>query len=167
MSVNDRSVVLDRQAEERVSLRTLYERRWRFWRRLWLMIVGTITIVVLALAQRDTQRIRWHEREMARIAEALRGAIEEKGAAPEVLSLARSDSEVATRYLFNVNYRQHAERRGRSAVCAMRGSIPLFLRPSGRYLILFDGHRFTVEWMSEARFAEQSEALGLGRPVRP
>ncbi len=164
MSANEHLTTLDRQAEQRVSLRTLYERRWRFWRRLWLMIAGTITIVVLALAQRDTQRLRYHAGEMERLAEALRGAMAQKGTAPEILSLARSDSEIATRYLFNVNYRQHAERRGRSAVCAMRGPVPLFLRPSRRYLILFDGREFTVEWMSEARFAEQSEALGLGRP---
>jgi hypothetical protein len=164
MSASEHSTALDHEAAQKVSLRTLLERRRRIWRRLLLMIVVTVTIIVLALVQRDTQRIRYHAGEMERIAEALRGAMEQKGAAPEVLSLARSDSEVATRYLFNVNYRQHAERRGRSAVCAMREPVPLLLRPNRRYVILFDGRQFSVRWMTEAEFATQSEPLGLGRP---
>lgn len=167
MSANEHSTALDRGAAQKVSLRTLHERRWRIWRRLLLMIVVTITIVVLALAQRDIQRIRWHEREMERIADALRGAMAQRGAAPEVLGLARDESGAAGLYQFNVNYRQHAERRGRSAVCVMRKPVPLFLRPNRRYLILFDGREFTVGWLTEPRFAEQSEPLGLGRPDQP
>lgn len=158
------SAAAEGEAAQKVSLRTLLERRRRIWRRLLLMIVVTVTIIVLALAQRDTQRIRYHAEEMARIAEALRGSLEQTGVAPEVLSLARRDSEIARKYRFNVNYRQHAERRGRSAVCAMTEPVRLFLRQSRRYLILFDGREFSVRWMTEEQFLEQSEPLGLGRP---
>lgn len=159
-TVDQRASGTTHQAAERANLRVMHERARRIWVRLSLVIVVTVAIIVLALAQRDNQTIRRQSRIAQQIAAEMREAYEQRRALSDLTLLAQQPA-LAEDYYFNPSYSIQAERRGRAGVCAPRRQVRLFLREDGRHVVLFDGTTFTVAWMSEAQFAERSAELGL------
>jgi hypothetical protein len=152
-------------AGQRVALRVMVTRRRRFWRRAVLIVLVTAAILLLALAQRDGQTVQRQRGLAQQVAEALRDRAAESPLPPNVLQVARVEDvpELET-YAFNPVYSAHAELRGRSGVCAS-GPVVLFLRTDGRFLVTYDGRAFAVEWMEEAQFRREADALGLGHAL--
>ena len=146
---------------QRVALRVMETRRRRLWRRAVLIVLVTAAILVLALAQRDGQTVQRQGALAQQVAQRLSELAAESPLPPSVGQVSRTDEvpELVT-FAFNAMYAAQAERRGRSGVCAS-GPVVLFLRTDGRFVVTFDGRSFAVEWMEEAQFRREADALGL------
>lgn len=150
-------------ASQRAGVRVMVERRRRIWRRLGLILVVTAVIVVLAQAQRDSDLLRRQgdhaKRGVAGALQEIRASI---GKPPDVLRFAQRPDDRLSQYYFNPLYAEHAREDRPAGVACLRAPLSLFLRPAGRYVVLYDGATFRVEWMTESDFQQRADGLGLG-----
>ncbi|HMQ16676.1 MAG TPA: hypothetical protein PKC49_11950 [Phycisphaerae bacterium] len=151
---------------ERVWLRTYRQRSRRIWRQLVLVAVVTVVIVVLSLAQRDLQAQRWERRDLDRLAASLRGRLETEGGPADLLALMRLDDPLWNRYQLNDGYARQGWRGSEIGVGCSRSVVALFLQEDGRFVLLFDGAAYRVEWLTERDFRGRAAALGLELALR-
>lgn len=144
-------------------LRTYLRRRRRFWRSVALFAFLTTVIVVLALANRDTQKYGAVLRQADRIAEALQANAAQRRALPLRLpDLGQSSASISRVYHFNLYYAGQAKWRNPVGVCCYKKPVSFFVLHEGRPVVLYDGHKFHAEWRSEKEFQAEAESLGFG-----
>jgi len=146
---------------ERVRLRTYRQRSRQIWRQLALVVVVTIVIVLLALIQRDAQARRFERRELDRIAQVLQEARGKQAAAVDLFTILRLDDPLWQRYYFNESYSRQAWGGREIGVGCSRSAVGLLLGNDGRFVILYDGGQYRVEWLSEVQFRRNAKGLGL------
>ncbi|MBW7907148.1 MAG: hypothetical protein LC135_10300 [Phycisphaerae bacterium] len=151
---------------ERVWLRTYRQRSRRIWRQLVLVAVVTVVIVILSLAQRDLQAQRWERRELDRLAESLQSRLATEGGAVDLVALMRLDDPLWNRYQFNDGYARQGWRGSEIGVGCSRSVVALFLKEDGRFVLLFDGAAYRVEWLTEREFRRRAASLGLELALR-
>lgn len=146
----------------KVQLRTFLSRRGRLIRQVSLYLVITMAMLLAAIANRDSQAIRNSAARAQRIADALQREFDELHAPPLHLpSLGPSSGVLPTRYLFNFAYPRMQSVRGVVGVTCPREPTRLFVRADGRHVVLFDGTRYSVQWVRQDEFAASAARWGL------
>lgn len=153
------------EAAQRAALRTMQERRARIWRRLALVAIVSAIIVALLVAQRDNQTRRHYREQLEGLQHVFEEGRARSGSPPAALGVVERDNPAWDLCYFNPTYVDRAARRGRSGVAAMRAPVNLIFNPDGRFLLMFDGKDYHVEWIDEAQFRAVAASLGLGLAV--
>ncbi len=148
-------------------------------RRVWLNIGGFVLVtglmVVLSMLQRDQQSIVSCRE---RLVFATRELQKRLGRGQtELVDLPLPDSkgdsaqpqseeafENRAHYFYNSDWWREQPKRKVVGVCCCAAVHDLFLRPDGRHVIVFDGTKYELRWMTEAEFARQGPELGLDVP---
>lgn len=150
---------------DRMQRRTSLSRRWRLIRQMLIYLAVTLAMLAAAIANRDTQAVRNAEQRAQRIAAAMQDEFTQMNMPPLHLPALEPSSGVApSNYYFNFAYPRAQRLGGAVGVTCAREPLHLFLRPNGRYVVLFDGSRYTVEWFEQERFAELAPQWGMGAP---
>jgi hypothetical protein len=154
-------------ASERVTMRTLGERRRRVLRSVLFVVVVMLVMLVLTLANRDQQSIDACKKRMEYAVATLRDHHGEFLRDPQKFPLpliARHFGDAWRDHVLD-NWRfseQAAFAREVGVCCCERPHSPLFLAP-GRHVIIYhvDTQQYELKWMTEREFAKRAEALGL------
>ena len=85
--------------------------------------------------------------------------------------------EARQHYFYNSQYAAAHSGPRIVGVCCCKNTHHLFLQSSGRHVIVFDGEKYEVRWITEAELRkqatlwgftpEQIAALGLDKPKQP
>lgn len=154
--------------DRRARLRIFIQRRRRFWRSVALFILMTTAIVLLALANRDTQKWRAVCKQAEMVAEALQDAAEEHNSLPLRLpDITTPYGAIHGKYYFNMYYASQAKWVKPVGVCCYKTPVRFYVRGDGRPVVLYDGEEFRAEWRTEDEFGAEAEALGLGALLDP
>lgn len=148
---------------QRVQERVARERRQRFVRHMVFFVIVTAAMVFAIVAQRDARTVRQFQDDASEIARQLQQQLERSGEAPA--GLATTDPRlrrVLAAYRFNPGYAVRARADRPAAVYVLGRPIDLFLRPSGRPVVLFDGKRFIARWFDEDELRARADELGIG-----
>lgn len=148
--------------EARVRERTMGTRRARMLRGMAWMVGLSVLAVLVTMYNRDVQALARDEKRMAFWRDHLAGLHERGGAAPLDLPLPPGDRQ-GTRDAFQYNYFyvRDAANHGRGAVAYRKEFLELFLRRSGRHVLVFDGDHFQIEWLRGELDSPQAEAMGI------
>lgn len=153
---------------EAVRTRTFYHRRNRIVLNI-LLIVGICSAMVyVSMLQRDSQKLKNLRTSVDRVVAAL---VESHQTAHAPLAFlpgpnGQSVSDVSGAYFYNIRYISMHQRRGSPVgVFCSREPATLFLQEDGRYIVLYNGEGFSVQWMPEPEFDQQARGLGLGGAV--
>ena len=151
------------ETEARIRARTLRQRRRRVARNVFTFAVISAALVFLALLQRDIQAQRQMYADAELAARALQMELERSGR-PPIHFPTQVDKKygLSDRYVFNLFYQRLLRRHSPVAVCCLLKPVHLFLNADGRYVVLFDGKRFGVRWMTEAQLRASPDELGCG-----
>lgn len=149
-------------AVARVARRTLSQRRRRVWRELLLLGVGTVIMVIVAMANRDYQAVENARTRMERVAAYLQKLHNNKRPFPlEIPMLKGDDAEARELYLYNSLFTDSLLRRREVAVCYRIRPMRLFLRTDGNFVLVFDGKNFRVEWLTVDEAHEKADDYGM------
>lgn len=155
-----------RDLSQQVYRRLRRERNHRFLRGILMVILVSVGMIVLAISNRDTQAVKTSANIARALADALQQSYDHNGRAarrlPNITLGSRYIRDVVT---FNVYYPDQIRTARRVGVCCSKRPLELYLRPSGRHVVLFDGEHYSVEWMPESEF--QQRAFGLGLAPHP
>jgi hypothetical protein len=165
---------------DRAALRTMSQRRRRVWINVSAFALLTGLMVLLSMAQRDEQAVRSCHDRLAFAADELQNRLSRGVTAVDNLPLPGSTgvAKVATgqprnedeafenrvHYFYNADWWRGRHRRRVVGVCSCAAPHQLFLRPDGRHVIVFDGQRYELRWMTESEFARQAPEFGLDVP---
>jgi hypothetical protein len=152
---------------QRARVRTMVERRRRFWRNILVFALVTIAMVLAALFNRDTQQLRAKRKEAGMIADRLQAVYDQQGYLPlRFPDLPEPYADLGQRYHFNILYANRQAWQRRVGVCCSRERVHFFLRAAGRPVVWFDGERFGPEWMTESEFQAAADDLGFDSLMR-
>jgi hypothetical protein len=165
MTSTQSTSLVDGVATQRARWRTLLERRKRFWRRILLLVLVTVIMVLVALANRDMLLRREVQKRAALVARALQHAYTNRPQDPplRIPDLPAPYEKLHQDFYFNIFYVDQQATRPRVGVCCRKDPVPFLLRADGRVVILFDGKQkqFTAQWMTERKFRDEAPALGF------
>lgn len=160
-------------ASDRVALRTLGERRRRVLRRVLFVVVVSLVMLVITIANRDQQSIDSCKKRMEYAVSALREHHSDWLRDPQKFPLRLIAEQMGDVWRDHVldNWRfseQAAFAREVGVCCCERPHNPLFL-PPGRHLIIYHvaKREYELKWMTEREFARRAEELGLRVRVQP
>jgi len=155
-------------------------RRRRVWRSLAVFVIVTAAMVVLSMAQRDYQAVqacrdrleftRGQLQELlahgtvAPLELPMPGHSTEAGGTPAPRKPAEDPFVARAHYFYNARYARQPDRKDPVGVCCCEAPHHLYLRPDGRHVIVFDGQRYSLGWLSEAEFQRRASALKLNVP---
>jgi len=140
----------------------MLERRKRFWRRIVILLVATVATVLAVLASRDAQHLRAVQKEGKVVADALQGVYAEQRELPLLFPMLQEPHRgLQQRYFFNMFYVDQQAWRQQVGVCCLKNPVPFFVLSDGRVVVLFDGERFSSQWMTESEFQAAAESLGF------
>lgn len=146
----------------RVRQRRVDTRRARMLRGLGWMISLSVLAVVVTMYNRDVQAVAGDEKRMAFWRDHLARLHENGGMSPLELPLPPGDRPPMREvFAYNVFYVREAANMGRSAVVYRKGSLPMFLRQSGRHVLVFDGTEFSIEWLRGSLTQARAAELGI------
>jgi hypothetical protein len=172
---------------DRAAIRTMSQRRRRVWINVAVFVLVTTVMVLLSMAQRDYQSVRDCWKRMNGTGQELQKLLSRGEAAPLLLPLPqprelpanasqaerdRRDDEfllMRQHYFYNAHYgRPQAQQRQRPVgVCCCAALHHLYLRTNGRHVIVFDGQRYELRWLTESEFRRQAAVLELVVPEQP
>jgi hypothetical protein len=153
----------DRALAQRARVRTMQQRRRRLLRRVLTLLVVTVAMVLAILMNRDAQELRAKRKQGETIAAALQQSYDLHHDPPLSLpAFAGANTALQGSYYFNIFYASQQESSQRAGVCCLRQPLRFFVRGEGRIVVLFDGERFTSQWMPESEFRAAARALGFG-----
>lgn len=156
---------------QRVSRKTMRQRRWRVWRGVLLVVALLVVAVVLSFLTREQQEIGAARERMEYACQTLQRLYAQDGGTPRKLPLPDQSEDLQQTLREHVHYNKLYAESPRPVVgvlCSRNPHQRLF-RPSGRFVITFDAHRkqFELQWMNEAEFARRARDLGLQVSVQP
>lgn len=163
--MTSKTMVPERRAvDERVRSHVRQRRRRQIVGRI-LSTLGILTIIILlALLNRDARNFRNFRAEAEQLALALQEVYETTGIPPQRFPDVNSRlAQARDRYEFNLLYLDHMKLRRPVPVCILRNPVGLMLRPNVRFVVLFDGHFYRVQWYRAAEFARIADDLGIPR----
>lgn len=173
---------------DRATRRIMSQRRRRVWFNVAVFVLVTAVMVVLSMAHRDHQSVRSCERRLEFARQELQKLLDDHGrVAPGSLPLegwkevkemwepsSPAEQEMhdeyysrREHYYYNSRYGRQLARRAPIGVCCCADQHRLYLRADGRHVIVFDGQRYELRWMTEREFHEQATALELTLPAEP
>lgn len=128
------------------------------------MFVFAVTVMVLlTLANRDSQRMRSVREQSELVVEALQETAAERGELPLRLpEIAGANADLHQNYYFNIYYVGQAKWMNPVGVCCQDKVVRFYVRGDGRPVVLYDGEKYYAEWMTETQFRAKAESLGLG-----
>lgn len=170
-----------KSATSKPQRRAVERRRLRVWANVAGFLVVTAIMVVLSMAQRDTQSMQRCERNLefasgrlqAMLAEGRYAPLnlplpgmEEETTNPRVRALEENAGVVQVRehYFYNSRYRPPRDEETWVGVCCCRASHRLYLFPEGRHVLVFNGSGYEIRWLLEADFRAQAAELGFNLP---
>jgi hypothetical protein len=158
---------------DRVALRTLGERRRRVLRNVLFVVVVSLVMLVLTVANRDQQAIDGCKERMEYAVKTLREHHREWLRDPQKFALPLIEAHLGDTWRYHVldNWRfteQAAFAREVGVCCCERPHSPLFLA-AGRHVIIYHvaEQEYELKWMTEREFARRAEELGLRVSIRP
>lgn len=155
------------EAAERAALRTMAARRRATRRRLVTTVVVGVAMVLMVMATRDNQSVRRCRASADYAAGVFRAELARHQPLP--LSFPRSrEGQVMPREHYHyspLNASLIALRRP-IGICYCEDRHNLFLQADGRHVLLFDGERIDVQWVTESEFRAQADAWGFQGRVR-
>ena len=120
------------------------------------MILSRLATVIL-------EPLMVFQKRAAMVAEALQDTYEERRNPPLIFpTLEQPYEQLHRQYYFNIYYANQQEWMRRVGVCCLRKPVQFFVRTEGRAVILFDGDRFSAQWMTESEFRAAADSLGFG-----
>ena len=144
-------------------MRTVLNRRRRFWRSLLIALLAVVVMTLVALANRDAQALRAARKAGDAIVKGLQQHVEKRHNPPLTMPLLPEPYQnLDRRYYFNIFYVGTARDLGEAGVCCMREPLQFFVFSDGRIVVTYDGNEFTPLWMEEAEFRANAERLGFG-----
>lgn len=152
--------------QKRAKLRIVSQRRRRVWLNLTLFVAATAIVVVLSMANRDSETIRRNERFVADVTARFQ-ADYVKRPLPARMPLDEDLEEQMRNSWRNrfcyVPRNQWRFRDGdeRVAVCYHDHPLMLFLRADGRHVIFYDGQRYWSQWTPEDELRRRADEWGL------
>jgi hypothetical protein len=147
---------------QQVFRRLRRERNRRFLRGVVVVILVTLGMVALAISNRDTQALKNSARVAQALADEFQSAFDREGGAPRQLpAIQLSNRYIRDVITFNVQYPDQIRTSRRVGVCCSKRSIDMYLHAPGRHLVLFDGERYFVQWVTENEFQQRAFSLGL------
>lgn len=147
---------------ERVRQRTMAARRRRFVRSALLFVCLAAVMVVVSLTHRDAQAIKRCRAPMEYAVGELSAKHEDHKLLPVLLPHREADRQwVQGHYDYTWENDRHFGPDRQVGVCCCRRTHRSFMRPDGRYVILFDGQAFQLVWMEESEFRLRAEDLRL------
>lgn len=164
------------ELEDRAALRTLRERRRRVWRSMAGVLVITLGMLVLLVINRDNQAIRSCRSRMEFARAELQRLHDDGSLPPRVLPWpapvegVRGQSRARVTASGHVHYDPfHSTRFGaasRVGVCCCKKPHTRLFFSDGRHVVIYDVQQgqYELQWMDEARFAQEAEGLGLRVP---
>lgn len=177
-----------RVTADELARQTVAQRRRRVWFNLMLFLVVTAGMVVLSMAQRDHAALRGTiadcRKRLEFVRDELQTLFDRTGQlAPDELPLPElaasgqdadktkgslDDEEfftLRTHYIYNARYAQ-ASKRQLVGVCCCEQAHDLYLQRDRRHVLLFNGKRYEVLWMSETEFRRRAHELGFHLSLR-
>lgn len=153
-------------AGDRASLRTFRKRRRRVWRNVLTVLVVTALMVVLVMARRDQQDVGRCQETMRFIVRAFENPDMRSSGFPLNLPQPQSDAAMdRSHYHYSVrNAQSMLDDDPPVGIVCCDHPHRLFTRADGRYVVLFDGGAFRLEWLTERDF--QQRAAGLRLPAK-
>ncbi len=159
----------EREIAQRVRERVMRERRLRLIRNT--VFVGLISLVMLyvALLQRDAQALRTWNAEAKRLAGFFQAEFDLTGAPPLDFPENAADPNyrgdyrefLRSRYRLNPLYPQKLAAIRPVGVAVLNDPERMYLRPAGKIVILFDGERYSGEWMPDEEIKGRMRSLGF------
>lgn len=165
MSTNPSTTDQSLEVRQRAALRTMVRRRRRTILNVLAFVIATAVMVLLSLAQRDSQTVRRQAEFVDEIASVLNTKYAERFPPPTMPQLPdlEGDAWESWRYQYcyvpRNAYAATAEQP--RAICYREHEVGLFLRPDGRHVIFFDGMRYEAQWVPEAKVAEMAKPWGI------
>ncbi|MBU0640499.1 MAG: hypothetical protein KKB50_16675 [Planctomycetes bacterium] len=161
MAKNDTGVADQTTLAERATRRTLSHRRWRVWRMIAIFVIATATMITLSMANRDAQSVRTCQTNLRYALDVFRS--EHKGKPlPWTLPMPHAERDLLrSHYRYAPQNANLLDTYSPVGICWCDQPHHLFLRPSGRHLLLFDGEEYEIRWMSEAEFRTNAARFGL------
>ena len=173
-----------RSVTDRAAVRTMRERRRRVWRNVGVFLLVTSLMVVVSMAHRDHQAVRGCRERMTFARDRFQELLGTVEPAPDQLPLPGLEADDPTdvtrtpgedqvlfdlrmNYLYNSDYWRQARRRRPVGVCCNREPHRLYLQANGRHVIVFDGDKYELLWMTEPEFRERAAELGFSLPEGP
>jgi hypothetical protein len=161
MTAADSVSVSDGALSERVRLRTMRRRRRRVWRRIVSLVVVAVLMLIALLVNRDWVLSRGISSEASAVTRALQETYERESDLPLLVAdRTQPLDSLRERYHFNMWYGNEVRWRPRVGVYCSRKPVHFYLRTDARVVVLFDGDRFSWQWLPESEF--QTQAAGLG-----
>ncbi|MCG3126557.1 MAG: hypothetical protein CHACPFDD_01404 [Phycisphaerae bacterium] len=153
-------VQIDPQAAERAMLHVMSLRRRRVLRTVLTLLGILVVMVLITMATRDAQNVS-----LCRVqVDFAVDAFNRLGSGDLPLLLPKSaagPASVRDHFAYTPTNAALIEKIRPVAVCVCAQPHPLFLRAQGRHLILFDGQRYSAEWVTESELQGRAERLGL------
>ena len=141
----------------------MQQRRRRLRRRIAIAVLATTVTAVGILLNRDAQSFRAARKQGETIAAALQETYGRRRDPPLSFPILHgTNAGLHSRYYFNMFYASQQESNRLAGVCCMRQPEHFFVRSAGRIVILFDGSKFSSQWMPEEEFQADADALGFG-----
>ncbi len=150
-------------ASERVGRRTIASRRRRVVRSAAALFVAVLAMAALSIVVREQEDIKGCRDRMEYAAADLQRVHDERGRIPYELPLPEENTR-RHHFLYNSLYPNQVSRsRPEVGVCCCFHPHSGLFMPNGRHIVVYHAERetYTVEWLSEADFAERAEQLGL------
>ncbi|MGE0479657.1 MAG: hypothetical protein AB7Q17_04200 [Phycisphaerae bacterium] len=150
------------EAAERAALRTMAARRRATRRRLITTVVVGVAMVLMVMATRDNQAVRRCRASAEYAAGVFRAELARHQPLP--LSFPRPrEGQIMPREHYHyspLNANLIALRRP-IGICYCEDRHNLFLQADGRHVLLYDGERIELRWVTEPEFVRQAEAWGF------
>lgn len=152
----------DGALSERIRLRTMRRRRSRVWRRAVSLAALGVLVLAAILVNRDWVLSRGISSEASAVARALQETYERESDFPLLVTdRTQPLDRFHERYHFNMWYGNEVQWRPRVGVCCSQKPVHFSLRADRRVVVLFDGNRFSWQWLPESEFQAQAEGLGF------
>lgn len=161
MDTEQASLSSERMIAQRARAYTLSRRRRRLVWRIALFLAVTTAMTAVAVLNRDTTQLREERKIGQRIVDLLEAETAQRGSPPLMFPSDPSLRLQRDRYYFNIFYAGQSAGKAQTGVCCLKEPVRFFLRPDGRMVILYDGARFSSEWMSEREFVSRARDLGF------
>ncbi len=145
-----------RELDERARAHLRAERRRRLVRRLAVVLAFMLTLLGLAIVNRDTQNLRGFRVEAEQIASAMQAIFDSsRVAATRFPDLGQRYAHARGRYDFNVLHVEQLRMRKPVAVCRMNHPVRLAMRSDGYFFIVFDGATYAVLWVPLTEYEQR------------
>ena len=155
------------------------ERRWRVLLNVTVFVAATGAMVLLSMSHRDAQAVQTCREQMDYTCQELQKLLETGQVAPRSLPLPlppepgegasaaekekwQSETLAAREhYFYNSQYATTRSGGQTVGVCCCKNTHHLFLRANGRHVVVFDGQKYEVRWLTEAELRQQAASWNL------